>query len=303
MEATTAPSVLINGPAAALGSRHIVLWGRARAHHVDRFAGPLSIKSVVRGSADWRTDGGRFPIDPATYLVVNDGQPYSLDIEAPEPVETFCVFFRRGFVEQARALLAGREDLLLDDPGSARRDTTGFATCPARDAGVLSLVKEMHSVLARGRRPGAWLDDRVAALANALLRAQADVRRDISRIPATRPSTRAEIYRRLRRAVDFAEGSLVQPIDLEAMARAACLSPYHFHRRFSEAFGETPSEYVRRRRLETARDLLLNSALPVSVVCHRSGFGSLGSFSLLFRQRYGVPPLTYRRGSSPNRKI
>src|SRR6266481_683330 len=84
------------------------------------------------------------------------------------------------------------------------------------------------------------------------------------------------------RGLDFVEGSLAQPVDLNAMARAACLSPYHFHRRFSEAFRETPHEYVRRRRPEIARDLLVKSALPVTVVCHRSGFESLGSFSALF---------------------
>ena len=45
----------------------------------------------------------------------------------------------------------------------------------------------------------------------------------------------------------------------------------------------------------------MKSALPVTVVCHRSGFESLGSFSALFRRRYGLPPLTYRRASAPNR--
>jgi AraC-like DNA-binding protein len=293
--------VAINGPAANLGSRHVILWARGREHHVRDFAGPLSIKSVVRGSADWRTEDGRFAIDHASYLVVNEAQPYSLDIESLEPVETFCVFFRRGFVEEARAVLAGREDLLLDEPGLEMRDTTGFETYRARDRGVMSLLKETHLHLSRGRPPGAWIEDRMAGLAGALLRAQTEVRREMARIPAARPATRAEIYRRLRRALDFVEGSLAQPVDLNAMARAACLSPYHFHRRFSEAFRETPHEYVRRRRLEIARDLLVKSALPVTVVCHRSGFESLGSFSALFRRSYGLPPLTYRRASAPNR--
>ena len=45
----------------------------------------------------------------------------------------------------------------------------------------------------------------------------------------------------------------------------------------------------------------MKSALPVTVVCHRSGFESLGSFSALFRRSYGLPPLTYRRASAANR--
>ncbi|SRR6266568_217277 len=304
--ASPAGGVAVNAPAAQFGSRHVILWGRGRSHHVHDFAGPLSIKSVVRGSAVWRTGAGRVAIGAATYMVVNDAEPYSIDIESEDPVETFCVFFRRGFVEQGRAVLAGPEDRLIDGPGLAGPGPggqVGFETLPARDAGVLALVKETHALLARGRPPGAWLEDRLAGLAGALLLAQADVRRQMARIPAARAATRSEIYRRLRRAVDFVEGSLAESLDLETMARAACLSSFHFHRRFTETFGETPHQFVRRRRLETAGELLLKTGLPVTVVCQRSGFESLGSFSALFRRRFGVPPLTYRREGASNRKI
>ena len=299
----SAGGVGINGPASRLGSRHVILWGRARAHHVHDFAAPLSIKSVIKGRADWRTDGGRVAIDDASYLVVNEAQPYSIDIESGEPVETFCVFFRRGFIEEARRTLAGPEGDLLEDLGLETGGEAGFQQFRARDADVLSLLKETHRALSRGRAPGAWLEDRMVDLADAVLRAQGDVRRQMARIPAASPATRSEIYRRLRRAVDFVEDSLAKPLDLEAMAGAACLSAYHFHRRFTASFGETPHEYVRRRRLETARDLLATTRLPVTVVCHRSGFVSPGSFSALFRRRFGTPPLRYRRASFSNRKI
>lgn len=301
--AREAGGVVVNGPAARLGSRHVFLWARARSHHVREFAGPLSIKSVVRGRADWTTDGGRFAIEDMSYLVVNENQPYSIDIESVEPVETFCLFFRSGFMEEARRSLARREDDLLDGPDLSGQDRGRFETFRAGDPAVLSLLKGTQEALARGRSPGGWLEDRVVALAGSLLRAQADVRRQMMRIPAARPATRSEVYRRLRRAVDFVEGSLALPMDLETLAGAACLSVYHFHRRFTETFGETPHEYVRRRRLEAARDLLATTRLPVSVVCHRTGFQSLGSFSTLFRRRFGAPPLRYRRTTVANRKI
>ncbi len=295
--------VVINAPVAQLGSRHVILWGRGRTHHVHDFIGPLSIKSVIRGNAVWSTDAGALAIDESVYMVVNDRQPYSIDVESDEAVETFCVFFRRGFLQEARRLLVGGEDLLLDEPGPETRDDIGFETVRARDCEVMTLMKEMHRSLARGRRPGGWLEDHIVELGGALMRAQQDVRRQMARIPAARASTRSEIYRRLRRAVDFAEGSLVGPLSLDALARAACLSPFHFHRRFTETFGETPHEFVRRRRLDTARDLLVGTALPVTVICHRTGFESLGSFSALFRRRFGVPPLKFRRAGRPDRKI
>ena len=47
--------VAINPPAAWLGARNAILWGKATQYRVANFRGPLSIKSVVRGSARWST--------------------------------------------------------------------------------------------------------------------------------------------------------------------------------------------------------------------------------------------------------
>src|SRR5205085_2526055 len=106
---------LVNAPN-ALGSAHVVLSARARRHEVDAFPGPLSIKSVVRGRAEWRTREGRFVLDQASYLVLNEGRPYGMTVDSDEPVETLCVFFRRGFADAALHAQAATEGRLLDDP-------------------------------------------------------------------------------------------------------------------------------------------------------------------------------------------
>ncbi len=82
---------------------------------------------------------------------------------------------------------------------------------------------------------------------------------------------------------------------MERVARAACLSRFHFHRLFAEAPGETPHRYITRRRLEKAQDLLAATDLPVTSVSLAAGFESLGSFSSLFRRRFGSSPRGFRR--------
>ena len=47
--------VAINPPAAWLGAKNAILWGKAKQYHVAEFPGPLSIKTAVRGSALWET--------------------------------------------------------------------------------------------------------------------------------------------------------------------------------------------------------------------------------------------------------
>jgi transcriptional regulator GlxA family with amidase domain len=86
-----------------------------------------------------------------------------------------------------------------------------------------------------------------------------------------------------------------EPLDLEAMARAACFSKYHFLRLFREAYGETPGRYLARMRLERARELLETTDLRVTDICLEVGYESLSSFTIAFRNRFGVPPQRYRR--------
>src|SRR5262249_15406778 len=78
-------------------------------------------------------------------------------------------------------------------------------------------------------------------------------------------------------------------------ARVACLSPFHFHRLFARAFGETPHSFVTRMRLDRARALLAADHLPVTEICLAVGYDSLGSFSTLFRSRTGMTPAEFRR--------
>lgn len=72
------------------------------------------------------------------------------------------------------------------------------------------------------------------------------------------------------------------------------MSPHHFIRRFTAAFGETPHQYRTRERM-TAAQRLLARGHSVTEVCLEIGFASLGSFSTLFTREVGMSPATYQR--------
>ncbi|MDH5824666.1 helix-turn-helix transcriptional regulator [Luteimonas sp. RD2P54] len=78
------------------------------------------------------------------------------------------------------------------------------------------------------------------------------------------------------------------------IAAEAGLSQYQFIRGFAAVFGETPHHLRQRHRLERAREMLLLGSLPVTEICLAVGFSSLGSFSSLFRRRFGVSPSRLR---------
>jgi AraC-like DNA-binding protein len=85
------------------------------------------------------------------------------------------------------------------------------------------------------------------------------------------------------------------PLDVDALARTAGYSRYHFVRAFRATYGESPGRYLTRRRIERAQELLRSANLTVTEVCHLVGFSSLGSFSSRFRDLTGVSPSQYQR--------
>jgi AraC-like DNA-binding protein len=108
----------------------------------------------------------------------------------------------------------------------------------------------------------------------------------------------------LRDAKDLMDRDYAQPLDLDAIARAAGYSRFHFIRAFQGAYGATPRGYLSARRVERARELLRGANLTVTEICFLVGFSSLGSFSARFKADVGLSPSDYRarevrRGGPP----
>jgi AraC-like DNA-binding protein len=103
---------------------------------------------------------------------------------------------------------------------------------------------------------------------------------------------------RLRRVRDRIDRDYAQPLDVEALARAAHMSAGHFSREFRRAYGEAPYGYLMTRRIERAMALLRRGDLSVTEVCFAVGCSSLGTFSTRFTELVGIAPSTYRHSAA-----
>jgi AraC-like DNA-binding protein len=102
----------------------------------------------------------------------------------------------------------------------------------------------------------------------------------------------------LRSARDLMDRRFADELDLSRMAAEAGFSKFHFARAFKDAFGETPANYLTRRRVERAKDLLRSANLTVTEVCMLVGFSSLGSFSTRFSELVGLSPSAFQRAAA-----
>jgi AraC family transcriptional regulator len=99
---------------------------------------------------------------------------------------------------------------------------------------------------------------------------------------------------RLRRVIEHVYDHLDAPLDLNALAEIACLSPQHWHRIYHAMAGETLAHTVKRLRLHRAAGQLACSTLPIARVAVAAAYPSLQSFTRTFKAVYGMPPARFR---------
>lgn len=267
-----------------------------RRYEAQSPAGALSIKCMFGGTAHYETRLGRYRVDDGHYLLLNEGTPYTITIDSPQPLESFCIFFAPGFVEQAlRARIRPDDALLADLKGDSQPRLDFFERTYPHHSGLAPLLHRLREESLRGQHSAEWWDEQMHRLAARLLAAHRQSQREAEGMPAARASTRAELYRRLHRARDYMEASLGEPLRLHEAAGVAAMAPHHFLRAFKQAFGATPHQYLTARRIARAQQLLAATEMPVTTVSLEVGFSSLGSFSWLFRQRTGASPEQFRR--------
>ncbi|HYE55727.1 MAG TPA: helix-turn-helix transcriptional regulator [Chitinophagaceae bacterium] len=229
------------------------------------------------------------------YFISNRFQPYTLSINSNKPVETFNIHIGEQFSEGVLAALIQPADKLLNNGPQAQVPTVAFYNRLCRkDERFMQLVKALRECsLADSLRQMAF-EERMEALLVYLLHQHRNVLRQTESLPATKSSTRIELYRRLSIAVDNIHSCTDHNPNLDELAASACLSKFHFLRLFRQAYGRSPYQYMQELRLEKARKLLQNPSVPVHEIALVLGFDNSNSFSRLFRQRTGLYPSQYR---------
>jgi AraC-like DNA-binding protein len=104
------------------------------------------------------------------------------------------------------------------------------------------------------------------------------------------------LFVRVLRSRERIRDDFGEPLTLAMLAHAARLSPYHFLRVYTAAFGETPGRDLARVRIARARDLLATGT-SVTETCFAVGFSSLGSFSSRFSRDVGASPREFQRAA------
>ena len=272
----------------------LVSWERHRQYSPPS-PSVLSVRWSENGPRYFNLGKQRYVVDDTGYMVFNNGTEFASEIDSETLVRCYTVNFMPGMAEETLHSLITPDDRLLDDPGGTHDCHVNFIEKTYRhDTSVSPTLHRLARYQERMPSDYAWFEEQFRFLLEGMLQAHRNVYREMEQIPAIRVSTREELYTRLHEARDFMEAHLNQPLTVPEIAQQAFLSTHHFLRMFKLVFHETPHQYLTRRRIERARQLLLQSEVSVTQICFLLGFESLGSFSTLFRARVGLSPEQFR---------
>lgn len=99
----------------------------------------------------------------------------------------------------------------------------------------------------------------------------------------------------IKEALRFIEKNISKNLTRTDVANAVNISEEYFSRLFRQETGDTFKDYMVMRKMETAKQLLEDTVLSVSIIASKVGYSNFSHFSQMFRGYVGMSPLEYRK--------
>lgn len=94
--------------------------------------------------------------------------------------------------------------------------------------------------------------------------------------------------------INYISANYKKNITIEELVQFSNFSEASLRRKFNEALGFSPIDYLHKVRMNTASALLLNSSLPVIEICYLAGYESQSCFNRQFKQCFGMSPRQWK---------
>lgn len=99
----------------------------------------------------------------------------------------------------------------------------------------------------------------------------------------------------IARCQHWLQDNLSKSISVEQMAQHVAMSKRNFIRRFKEAQGDTPANYLRQLRVESAKQYLVNTQMRFEDIVVKVGYEDASAFRRVFTQVTSLAPNAYRQ--------
>src|SRR6185436_9572265 len=164
----------------------LILHASAR-RHAWRGEGWLSVKSFSGGRAHYSVGAGHHAVDDDSYLILNHGRSYAIEIDSKTPVESFCVFFSPDFAADALRNTRKLDKALLDTQTDESNGVEFFEKIYPHDDVVTPALRKLKRT--HRRSEPMELEEQMHRLIAAFLKTHGEAVHEAEQLPNVRAAT------------------------------------------------------------------------------------------------------------------
>jgi len=246
---------------------------------------------ATEGGGEFRSGNDRFPFAPGDVVLVDPLKVHGV-LRMESTHAPLVIFFRTEAVAADGAAL----DLGFLSAWDRRPEKLG-----PRLEGDAAATASVHGAILRLAQVwygGTEEEERALMLKFYLLETLVHLRRAFLSGGKLRPDTismRTEREARLGRVLEYMGRRFHTSLSQTEVAKAAGMSTSRFRLFFKETTGWGFADYLRDLRLERAAQLLRESSETVAAVAYQTGFSDQSHLQRLFKEKYAISPLAYRK--------
>ncbi|HTR31405.1 MAG TPA: AraC family transcriptional regulator [Puia sp.] len=255
---------------------------------------PLSVKCAFQGTEHYHFEKHAFGVSDKSFLILNEGSEYRSSIRSETLTHSFSINFTARNITDVYGGIFSHGNRQLDDPFNNYDGSPRFVEKLYPHDGTFPRLPAIRKLVQQKGVDQACLLEQIYFVLGDMILLYNQTSAEIDELKAKKRATREELYKRLYKAKDFMDSCYQADVSLQTLAEISLLNSFYLLRQFKNVFKVTPRQYLIKRRLSKATDLLLTTDLPIDVIRDQVGFSDISSFCKLFKRVYRYPPGIFR---------
>ena len=253
----------------------------------------FSIKYVSGGYERYTINDTRFKVASGEYILANNFSNGAVEIESKVPVTGLCIDLSPELLNDVVHTLLNPNAPMVDVTMNTFFDSDDFfeRKFKSEDTNLGKILSKLDLMLSENPYENHQFDTAFYFnIAEQIVKDYVPIVQQLQRVEAVKSQTRKDLYRKVSAGHDFLNKNFAGPIDVPVVAAACGLSEYYFYRLFKSVYGQSPMQFVIRKRLSYPYGLMKQHQLSVTEAATACGFSDIHSFSKAFRKQYGSAP-------------